>query len=136
VPDLLASVLDLLARFQLSVQERGEHLRREVTRSHVDPGVLVDLPSEEPAAIRAFFAKNFSALDQGTIVDQQRTTLATREVLRFVKALRRETSEGPEQPAPVLAEQAVRVVLDNGHAMTRRHLQDSVHLTRHAGVMY
>ena len=62
-PDSPPRGLHPLARFELRVEKGRQHVRRQIAGPHVDPGVLVDLAAEEPAAVRALLANDLGALD-------------------------------------------------------------------------
>jgi len=97
VPDLAPPGLDALRGFKLGTQERGQQLRREVAGADVHPGVLVDLPAEEAAAIRTLLADDLGPLHVPRVVDQQRAALPADDVLGLVKALRRQHAEGARE---------------------------------------
>src|ERR1700722_6120970 len=88
VPDPPADAIDFGAFFQLGVQECGQQIRRKITRTDVNPGILVYLSPKKAAAVGSFLADDFGALNECSVVDHQRATLATDRVLSFVKALR------------------------------------------------
>ena len=118
LPDRAARVAWIASRASsCAEQERREDVGRQIARADVDPGVLVDLAAEEPAAVGALLADDLGALDELRVVDEQRAALAAGEVLGLVEALRRQRAERAERPAAVAAEQAVRVVLDDREAV-------------------
>src|SRR5262245_42097310 len=118
VPEAPPRGLDALARLQLRVEVGGEDVGGYVAGPDVHPGVLVDQSPKEPAAVRALLADDLRPLGEARVVDEQRAALAAVDVLGLVEALRREAAEGAERPAPVRAEEPVRVVLDDRDPVT------------------
>src|SRR5206468_9081665 len=107
----------------------------EIAGAKIDPGVLVDLPAEEAAAVGTFFADDLGALDVCRIVDQQRAPFAAGEIFGFVKTLGRHASKCSQRPVLVCAEQAMGVVFDDSNSMTPGDFADRVHLASNARVM-
>src|SRR3954447_6206390 len=116
-------------RFELSKQIRGEHIRRQIAGADVDPSVLVDLTTEEPAAIRALFAYDLGSFHERGIVHQQGSAFPADHVLRLMKALGRHASERAEVPVLVAAEEPVRVVLNDWDSVLFGKRANLIHLT-------
>src|SRR5688572_30706200 len=134
-PDLPAARLHPLPLLELAVQERRKNVGYDVARPDIHPRILVNLPTEELTAVRPFLSQNLGPLDEGRVVDEQRTTLTAREVLRLMEALRRQGAERAERPATIAAKQSVRVVLNHRKAMLLREGHELVHLAADAGVV-
>src|SRR5712664_4100974 len=106
-----------VARFQLRQQKRCELVGWKIARADVDPAVLIELAAKETAPVRTLFAHDLRTFDVPGVVDDQGTSFATGEVLRFVKTQRGEGPERPERSAPVGSQEPVRVVFDNGDSV-------------------
>ena len=104
------------ARLELCKQEGGQEIGRQKARADVHPCVLVDFAAKETRAIGALFSQYLGSADERRIIDDERSALATGDVLRFVKAERGQRAERAEHPATILAEQPVRIVFDDGNA--------------------
>src|SRR5438876_8050606 len=87
LPNPLTPGLNQFTRFQLSVKEGCENLRRQITRADVDPCVLVRFAAKETAAIGSFFPNDFGAFDMLRIVNQQRAAFAAGKILGLVETL-------------------------------------------------
>src|SRR5919201_2786480 len=111
-PQRLARGHDAVGGLELCPQKRREDIARKKRRADVDPSVLVDLPAEELAAVGAFLADDFSALDELVGVDQERAALARDQVLGLVKADRRKLAEAAERLAAVGGAERLRGVFD------------------------
>ena len=103
---------DRVPLLELAVQVGGQHVGQPERRADVLPRVLVDLAEQELAPVGALVVHDVGPVDVGLAVDDQRAALAADEVLGLVEAQRGEAAEAAERAAPVAAEQAVRVVLD------------------------
>src|SRR5690349_14954255 len=64
MPDREASFSQLRSALQLSPQESGNNVTRQIRRAYVDPRVFVDLSAEKRGAIRALFANNFCPMNE------------------------------------------------------------------------
>ena len=119
-PEAAAPILHPLAIFELRTYHRRQKLGGKVARADVDPSVFVHLATEEPAAVSALFPHDFRSVDEGSIVDQKRSTLTACEVLGFVKAECRERSNRAEILASITAKEPVRVVFYDGRTTRGR----------------
>jgi len=79
--------------FELRKEIRRKHVGEQVAGTDIDPRVFVDLSAKELAAIRSLFANNLSTLGQRRIIDDERAALAATDILRLMKALRRQRRE-------------------------------------------
>ena len=61
-PQAASGVLDRVALFELSVEERRLQFGEQIARAKVDPRVLVDLAAEECLAVRPFLSQDACAL--------------------------------------------------------------------------
>src|SRR3982750_4702603 len=102
-------MLDLLPMFPLGIQKGGQNLRRQIARSYVNPRISVHFTPEVLFAIGPFLAKNFGTLRVRCIIDQQRTSFPTTDVLRFMKTLRRHATKSSEITTAILSKQSVRI---------------------------
>ena len=127
--------LDGLPLLKLGEEERGQDIGHQVAGADIHPGVFIHLAAEEAAAVGALFAEDFGPLDVALIVDEQGTAFAAGEILGFVEALGGHAAERAEEPALVLAEKAVGVVLDDGGVVPRGDLEDGIHLAADARVV-
>src|SRR5258708_1992391 len=93
-PNASAFFLDRRPHFELRVEKCRQHITHEIARTDIDPGILVHQPAKKSAAVGSLFANDFGAFKEAAIVNQQRATFTTSNVLGFVKALRCQTTEG------------------------------------------
>ena len=85
-PNHLSALLNALPVLELRAQQSSKHFRRKIAGANVYPAVLVHLPPKKFTSICAFFTNNLSPLNQCVIVDEQRTTLPTSQILGFMEA--------------------------------------------------
>src|SRR5512132_3090250 len=71
-PNLSSPRLNLIAVLELRLEKRREQVRRQITGSDIYPRVLVHFAAEKSASIGPLFPKNFGALVELAIIDQQR----------------------------------------------------------------
>ena len=118
-PDRMPVRLNRLERLQLRKQHRRVEVAHQVARADAAPGVLVHLATQELAPIRALLPHHLGAVKQRCIVDDERPALATGEVLRRVKAERRERPIRCHRPARMGRTKALRRIHQQRHAVTR-----------------
>lgn len=83
-----------------------------------DASVLVVETVHELAAVGSLLVHHPGEVDVRRIVDDQRTSFSTDDVLRLVEAERRRCAERAQQATVVCSEQAVGVVFDKVYAVT------------------
>src|SRR5687767_1134275 len=136
LPDMSAPRLNLRLALELTEQEGRDELGGDVARPDVHPGVLVHLAAKEPIPVRALLTNDLGALDQSGVVDHERAPFAAGEVLRVVEAQRGHRAEGAELLVPVLAQEAMRIVLDDRDAALGRQAHDDRHVAGDTGIMH
>src|SRR5437763_1540519 len=104
LPNLFALGLDFLPDLQLCKKESREHIAHDVTRANVNPRILIDLPSEEPAPVGSFFAQNFGPFGQTSVVNQQCSALTAGDIFRLVEALGSKIAKCAQPSAAKFAE--------------------------------
>src|SRR5687767_8646369 len=87
IPDLPATVLNLIPCLQLGKEKSRKNVGGQVTRAQIHPGIFINLTAEEATAIGSFLANDLCTLYMLRIVNKQRPTFATTEVLGFMKTL-------------------------------------------------
>src|SRR5262249_2228651 len=100
-PDFSPSRLNLIAVFEFCAEERRQQVRGQITRPNIDPGVLVGLAPEKSAPVCSLFPKDLGPLIQVRIVDQQRATFSTGEILGFMETERCKLSKSAEVSSAV-----------------------------------
>ena len=136
VPSLPAFLGNSLPVLKLGAEKRRENIRWWIAGTEVDPGVLVNDASQEPAAIGALVANDLRPFHQFRIVDEKGTALSAGKVLGFVKALGCKATERSQRLTFIPAEEPMRVILDDPDASIRRDAEDLVHLASDTGVVY
>ena len=63
-PDALPLRLNGLPYFQLSEQEGSQDVAHHITRSDINPGIFIDLPTKETAPIGSFFSDDLGAFSE------------------------------------------------------------------------
>ena len=94
------------------------------------------MPAKELAAVGSLFANDQGSLHQIAIVHNQRPTLTTCDILRFVEALGRQASKGSGVLAFVTSKEGVRIVFYNRDVIEFCCCTDGIHLTGDAGVVH
>src|SRR6266850_1619163 len=135
LPNPFSPGLNPFAHFQLSVEERCQNIGKQIAGTDVHPRVLVHFAAKEAAAVGAFLSNDLGALDKARVVDQQSSAFAAGEILSLVKAQGSQATQGTQRPAPISAEQTVRVIFDHRHAVPLGNIENGVHLAADAGVM-
>ena len=93
------------------------------------------MTTQESAAVGALLPQDFRALHKFFVVDEQRTALAAREVLRLVKTLRSECPERAEVTRLVLREESVGVVFNEYKTVSFGDLHERIHVAGDAAVV-
>ncbi len=136
LPDLLAAFLNDRPHVELRIEEGGEHVAHHITAAHIDPGIFINLAAEEAGAVGALLANDFGSLGILRVIDQQRTAFPAGDVFGLVKALRGHAAQRAEPAAFVFAEQTMRVVLHDRHAMLCGDSKNGIHLAGDSCVMH
>src|SRR5262249_9571017 len=121
---------EVLHGFELRPQERGVQLTESVRGAEVDPGVLVDLTAQETAPVGSFVANDLGALGELRLIDEKRSALTGRDVLRLVEAEGREVSQTSCGTQAVHRSERLRGVFDHEEAVASCDRADRVHLAR------
>jgi len=135
LPDRDAPRVDDAGSLQLPPKNCRQEVAQHPTGTNVDPGVLVDLPAQESAAVGALLPQDFRALHKFFVVDEQRPALAAREVLRLVETLRGERPERAEVLRLVLREESVGVVFDEHETVSISDLHQRIHFAGDSAVV-
>src|SRR5262249_28645970 len=88
-----------------------------------------------PDTVGAFLPEDFGALDKARIVYDEGAALSTGHVLSFMETLARQRSKRAQIPMIVLAEESVRVVLDDRDPVVLAEGADRIHFAPDARVM-
>src|SRR5580765_8727152 len=80
VPDIPPPRLDVLPDLQLGKKECRQDVAHHVARSHINPGILVHLSTEEEAAIGSLFADDLGPINKTPIIDEESAPFPTSDV--------------------------------------------------------
>ena len=112
------------------------NFRQDIIRSGVLPRVLVDLASLEPCPVCSLLTEYFCPLFVAQVVQEQRSTLAARDVLRLVETLRRHLTKGPELPSVPRSAETMCVVLNEYELVVITQRLEVFHVAGNAPVVH
>lgn len=127
---------DALRSLELCPQERSVQLAETVRGSDVDPGILVHLIPQEATPVRPFVTEDLGPLDELLRVDEKRTALSRRDVLRLVETHGRESAKAPCRRSAIGGPERLCCVLDHSDPVARGDRSDRIHLTGHSRVVH
>src|SRR5262249_21394832 len=121
--------------FQLGKKKRTDYLARQVGRPDIDPGVLIDLSSDEFAAIGSLFANDLGAFDHLWRIDTESSSLPAYKVLGVVKAIGAQSTDRSQGSLFVKGIDSLRCVFQDDQLVPGGYFHNGVHLARYSGVM-
>src|SRR5690606_19947406 len=85
VPNGSSFSLDLLKSFKLSKKESCRDFRQKKGRSNVHPSVFVDFAPDKRTSVGSFLPHYLCSSNESLIIDNHKSSLATRDIFRIVK---------------------------------------------------
>ena len=139
VPEANPAGLDILEFVALGTKESRGDFRRQEGTPGVHPTVFIDFATEEFRTVGPFFPDNLGTADEPGIVDGQKPTFATDDVLRFMKGETSQMPDGTKGATPLLTDMeglnGLGGILHHQEVVLGGQIHDGIHVAGHAGVV-